>query len=77
MMHEFDWLIPANPAVVMTNASSIPAPDIVEETGSEDEIEHEVYYTFRDFSGVDFKGYPKSLIELYIANVLSPPPDAT
>ncbi|MEQ8525054.1 hypothetical protein [Gracilimonas sp.] len=75
MMHEFDWLIPASPAASPVATSSIPMPDIIEEPGSEDEIEHEDGYTI--ISDGDNKYFRTSLNRenLYIPPVPLPPPD--
>ncbi len=75
MMHEFDWLLPANPAVSVATTSSIPLTDVLEETGSEDEIEHELGYVI--ISNLDNQILGQFLISenSYITSVLSPPPD--
>jgi|GEM_PF-893204 hypothetical protein len=75
MMHEFDWLIPANPATIVSSGSSIPAPDIVEEPGSEDEIEHELGYTVISYSDKKFLVNPFLDLRLFTPQVLTPPPD--
>lgn len=75
MMHEFDWLIPVSPVVVMAGMSSVPATDIAEESSSEDEIEHEESFYIHNYAGIK---YFKSLdlkIEFIVSKVLSPPPD--
>ena len=75
MMHEFDWLIPANPVAVVSAASAVPVPDIVEETGSEDEIEHENGYKIISY---DLKKYFRTSLNfenLHIPAVPLPPPD--
>lgn len=74
MVHEFDFLLPPSP-VAATAMSSIPAPDIAEEAGCEDEIEYDDSFVITFFSN------EKSLSDLYpvsglfIAGVLPPPPD--
>lgn len=75
MMHEFDWLIPSNPAAVSTTASAIPMPDVVEEPGAEDEIEHEDIVTTYIYNDRLLTGEFISLIKLYTPPVLIPPPD--
>lgn len=75
MMHEFDWLIPANPAAVAATASPIPTPDIVEEPGAEDEIEHEDgYIIISDSEKKHFRAF-LNRENLYIPSVPLPPPD--
>lgn len=73
-MHEFDFLLPPTP-VAAAAMSSIPTPDTTEETGSEDEIDHDdsfvIISILNEKSRNDF--YPVS--GLFIARVLTPPPD--
>lgn len=76
-MHEFNWLIPDNPAAVVTNASQVPLPDAVEEHGSEDEIEHEDYYEILNTSNSDFLTHSMDLNNMFIPAVPLPPPDMT
>lgn len=75
MMHEFDWLIPSNPTAVSTTASAIPMPDVVEESGAEDVIEHEDRGTTYIYNGRHLSGVFISLIKLYTLPELIPPPD--
>lgn len=74
-MHEFDWLIPVSPITVVSGMTSMPATDLVEESGSEDEIEHEESFYIRDFTDIKYQKRLKSELELIAAKVLSPPPD--
>lgn len=75
MMHEYDWLIPASPAASAVATSSVPMPDIVEEPGSEDEIEHEDGYKIISFSDRKHNRISLSSENLFIPPVLLPPPD--
>jgi hypothetical protein len=75
MMHEFDWLIPVNPATVAAPLSSIPVTDIVEEPGSEDEIEHEHVYEILPYDNKSFFGTSIALKHLFTPSVPLPPPD--
>lgn len=74
MIHEFDFLLPPSP-VAAASTSSIPIPDFAEEAGSEDEIEHDDSFVITFFSNEKSRNdlYPVS--GLFIAGVLTPPPD--
>jgi hypothetical protein len=75
MMHEFDWLIPSSPVTVSAALSPVPTPDIVEEPGTEDEIEHEESFYIRNYTDIKYHKGLQSKLELRVAQVLSPPPD--
>lgn len=74
MVHEFDFLLPPSP-VASTATSSIPVPDTAEEAGIEDEIEYDASFVITFFSNEKSRNdfYPVS--GLFIAGVLTPPPD--
>lgn len=74
MMHEFDFLLPASP-VATTSLSMLSVPDIVEETGAEDEIEHEDSYVIIPISHDRISRLALLITGLNIARVLTPPPD--
>lgn len=74
VMHEFDWVIPSSPAA-LSGIASTPMPDIVEEPGIEDEIEYEESYYILNSANIKFTKRLGSEVELYVAQVLSPPPD--
>lgn len=70
MVHEFDWLLPPS-SVATTSASA----GVAEEIGCEDEIEHEgsvVTVSFLNERDI-ISSYPDT--HLFIASVLTPPPD--
>jgi hypothetical protein len=75
LLHEYDWLLPPSPVSTVASTTTVPLPDVIEEHGSEDEIEHD------DFSGeiipLQKKSHPFSMVyrDLYIPNVAPPPPD--
>lgn len=75
MVHEFDWLIPASPVAVVSGMVSVPATEVVEESGSEDEIEHEESFYIRNYTDIKFHKKLKTELELLVSQVLSPPPD--
>jgi len=70
MVHEFDWLLPPSP-VATTAVSS----GIAEEIGCEDEIEHEIGYVILSFSNERDIDLSPPVKRLFIARVLTPPPD--
>ena len=74
-MHEFGWLIPPSPVAIESGMSSVPTTDIVEEPGSEDEIEHDESFHIRDYTDIKFHKRLKLKLELRVSQVLSPPPD--
>lgn len=73
MMHEFAFLLPASP--VSITLSTLPTPDIVEETGAEDEIEHDDGYIIIPISHDKISRMAYPITGLFIARVLTPPPD--
>lgn len=75
MMHEYGWLIPDSPAASTVATSSVPMPDIVEEPGSEDEIEHEDGYTIISYKNRFFLWASMNLKKPFIPSVPFPPPD--
>ncbi|HBQ60010.1 MAG TPA: hypothetical protein DD671_10400 [Balneolaceae bacterium] len=75
IMHEFGWLIPPSPVQTVADTSPVPLPDVIEEHGSEDEIEHE------DADPVFISPLKKArntymvFRNLYVPSVATPPPD--
>jgi len=74
MVHEFDFLLPPSP-VAATATSSIPVPDIAEEAGIEDEIEYDDSFVITFFSNEKSRNNLYPVNDLFIAGVLTPPPD--
>ena len=74
MVHEFDFLLPPSP-VAATATSSIPVPDIAEEAGIEDEIEYDDSFVITIFSNEKSRNNLYPVNDLFIAGVLTPPPD--
>ena len=74
MVHEFDFLLPPSP-VAATAMSSVPTPDIAEEIGCEDEIEHDKSYVIISLSDNKSRNDFYTVDGLFIAVVLTPPPD--
>lgn len=75
MLHEFGWLIPPSPVQTVADISPVPLPDVFEEHGNEDEIEHD------DAEPILFpipkKIYKNYMIsgDLFIPSIATPPPD--
>jgi hypothetical protein len=75
MLHEFDWLIPPSPVTTVATTSAMPLPDIIEEYGSEDEIEHEDSVPLLLPNLIkSFKDYMVSG-DLFSPSITTPPPD--
>jgi hypothetical protein len=74
MMHQFDFLLPASP-LSATSLSTMPTFEIVEETASEDEVEHNDSYVIMPFLNDKFTRTDLPTTGLFIANILTPPPD--
>lgn len=74
MIHEFDFLLPPSP-VAATAMSSMPTPDIAEEIGCEDEIEHDKSFVIIPLSDEKSRFDFYTVGGLFIAGVLTPPPD--
>ena len=74
MVHEFNFLLPPSP-VAATATSSIPVPDIAEEAGIEDEIEYDDSFVITFFSNEKSGNNLYLVNDLFIAGVLTPPPD--
>ncbi len=70
MVHEFDWLLPPSPV-----ASTVSSFGIAEEIGCEDEIEHEISYIILSFLNERDIDSSPPVKRLFIARVLTPPPD--
>lgn len=70
MVHEFDWLLPPSPV-----ATTVASSGIAEEVGCEDEIEHEISYVILSFSNEQDIDSISPVKRLFIARVLTPPPD--
>lgn len=73
--HEYGWLIPPSPAPAPVANAQVPMPDVIEEHGSEDEIEHDdSEILFLDIKSQIKKSY-MIFGDLFIPNVDVPPPD--
>jgi len=73
MAHEFDWLLPNSPAIATSVISF--SPDFAEEIGCEDEIEFEKSHVIMVISNDKENRSFLSVTHLFIARVLTPPPD--
>lgn len=75
MLHEYDWLIPPSPVNTVASATTVPLPDVIEEHGSEDEIEHDEF--LGEIIPLQKKSHPFSMVyrDSYIPNIATPPPD--
>lgn len=73
-MHEYNFLLPASP-VAETSLSLLSAHDIFEEIAAEDEIEHDDGYIIIPFSHDKISRLAFPITGLFIARVLTPPPD--
>lgn len=74
-MHEYDWLLPPSPVETVASTSQVPLPDVIEEHGSEDEIEHfdfNVIYLSADQTNI---GSYMIYEDRFVPHVATPPPD--
>lgn len=74
MMHEFDWLLPPSPDAA-TAMSVNHTSDAAEEVGCEDEIEHSDSYIIISSFNDERDSVLLPVSSLFIAGVLTPPPD--
>ncbi|MFP8490191.1 hypothetical protein ACKGJO_13985 [Gracilimonas sp. Q87] len=75
LLHEYDWLLPQSPVDTVVSTSQVPLPDVIEEHGSEDEIEHEDSEPFYVSSIQSVKGSYMIYEDLFVPHVSTPPPD--
>lgn len=75
LMHEYGWLIPPSPVATVASTSQVPLPDVVEEHGSEDAIEHHESNPIFISPILSIKGSYMIYEELFIPHVATPPPD--
>lgn len=75
LLHEYDWLLPPSPVETVASTTQVPLPDVIEEHGSEDEIEHDEFIEI--FISPDQNKIGSYMIyeEKYVPHVSTPPPD--
>ncbi|MDZ7807594.1 MAG: hypothetical protein U5K71_10810 [Gracilimonas sp.] len=75
LLHEYDWLLPPSPVETVASTSQVPLPDVIEEHGSEDEIEHDdsdpIFIAPIQKDNGSYMIYE----DLFVPHVSTPPPD--
>ena len=75
LLHEYDWLLPPSPVETVASTSKVPLPDVIEEHGSEDEIEHCDSDPIFISPILNTTGSYMISEGLFIPSVSTPPPD--
>lgn len=75
LLHEYDWLLPPSPVETVASTTQVPLPDVIEEHGSEDEIEHDEYKEIFVTPDQNNKGSYMVYEDRFIPHVATPPPD--
>ncbi len=75
LLHEYDWLLPPSPVETAASTTQVPLPDVIEEHGSEDEIEHEDFKEILVTPDQNKQGSYMIDEDRFVPHVATPPPD--
>lgn len=75
LLHEYDWLLPPSPVETVASTTQVPLPDVIEEHGNEDEIEHDDFKEFLVSPDHNKQGSYMIDEDRFVPHVATPPPD--